>query len=140
MLNFKKNIEEALANFEGVFTSFDIMKKYLVEFNDTPNSYEKLDEQSRQKVDHAVELLVQNARVTETRKMQQEHFGPTLAKLRQSADKIVKNLKEDHNFFICFIQLTVIFFQRRDIESENHHHDMIRESIEKTIKEIVPLL
>ncbi|MGL4616636.1 MAG: hypothetical protein ACRCUM_00195, partial [Mycoplasmoidaceae bacterium] len=88
----------------------------------------KLDKEHYDKIQKALDTLVENAKVDEIRKYQQAHFGPLLGKLRTQNEKELSNMfKNDQNAFIDFLQLLSIFFFRKEMESENHSHESIRE-------------
>lgn len=98
----------------------------------------KLDKNDFDKIQKALDTLIENARVDETRKYQQAHFGPLLGKLRTCDEKeLSKMLKNDHNLFIDYLQLLSIFFFRKEMESENHSHHSIREVLNQKSKSIL---
>ncbi|MGL5640204.1 MAG: hypothetical protein ACRDCD_00905 [Mycoplasmoidaceae bacterium] len=98
----------------------------------------KLDKEHYDKIQKALDTLVENARVDEIRKYQQAHFGPLLGKLRTQNEKELSNIfKNDQNAFIDYLQLLSIFFFRREMESENHSHESIREVLSEKSKNIL---
>lgn len=140
MSSFETNTQKALDIFKEILPSYEIRKEFLSHIDDSVSSYEKLELKARERMDLAIQLLVENARVTETRKMQQQNFGPALAILRQEPENIVTHIKNDELFFIQLIQLSVIFLHVHEIESENHSHETIRVTLKKTLAKIIPLL
>lgn len=140
MPNFEKIIQEAFGIFQKVLPDYQTKKDFLINLDSKPSSYESLDENSRQQMNHAVNLLIENAKVTETRKLQQQHFGPALAILRQGSNAILTEIKKSDEFFTQLIQLSVIFLHFKEIENEKHNHDHIREALRKALISITPLL
>lgn len=140
MVNFKKNIDRANSLVGDVFSSYDSIKNFLIEFNKDFNCYEKLDIRKKEKLEEACDLLVSNAMVTETRRMQQKHYGSVITIISESSDKLLDELKNNHEFAISFIQLLLVFFTRKDIESAAHHHDMIRKSITTALNGLITKL
>ena len=140
MPNFEKNTQEALDIFKQILPSYELRKDFFSHIDDKISSYENLLPDLKKKMDEAIELLVDNARDAETRKKQQQNFGPTLAILKQSAEIIVEKIQKDEIFFIELIQLSVIFLHVHEIENKNHSHDNIRLTLKNKIAEIIPLL
>ncbi|MGL5246210.1 MAG: hypothetical protein ACRC8C_01425 [Mycoplasmoidaceae bacterium] len=98
----------------------------------------KLDKDHYDKIQKALDTLVENARVDEMRKYQQAHFGPLLGKLRTQDAKDLSNIfKNDQNAFIDYLQLLSIFFFRKEMESENHSHESIREALSEKSNNIL---
>lgn len=98
----------------------------------------KLDKDHYEKIQKALDTLVENARVDEIRKYQQAHFGPLLGKLRTQDEKeLAEMFKNDENAFIDYLQLLSIFFFRKEMESENHSHESIRQVLDKKSQSIL---
>ena len=101
----------------------------------------KLDKDHYEKIQKALDTLVENARVDEIRKYQQAHFGPLLGKLRTQDEKeLAEMFKNDENAFIDYLQLLSIFFFRKEMESENHSHEAIRQVLDKISQSILKVL
>ncbi len=141
MDNFKENIDLCRKLFLEVLNTNELRITFIEKSLEDESYYSNLPVEQKVKLDQAVELLISNARVEETRKMQQAHFGPIMGKINSSdIDSVVNFLKNDEIAFIDYIQLLTIFFFRKDIESENHHHDKIRDLMGKTSREIIKKL
>lgn len=98
----------------------------------------KLDKDHYEKIQKALDTLVENARVDEIRKYQQAHFGPLLGKLRTQDEKeLAEMFKNDENAFINYLQLLSIFFFRKEMESENHSHESVRQALDKKSQSIL---
>ena len=79
-----------------------------------PNSDpSKLDKDHYEKIQKALDALVEYARVDEIRKYQRAHFGPLLGKLRTQGEKeLAEMFINDENAFIDYLQLLAIIFFR----------------------------
>ncbi len=138
MDNFKENIDLCRKLFLEVLNTNDSRLAFIENALEDEDYYNNLPIEQKSKLDKAVEILISNARVEETRKMQQAHFGPLLGRIGSlDSDSLVELLKNDEITFIDYIQLLTIFFFRRDIESENHHHDRIRDLMGVTSQKII---
>ncbi len=135
---FNQNIKVARDLFLEVFKDNDSRVSFLEKSLKDDNYLDKVEDSDKTKINKAVDLLIENARVEERRKMQQAHFGPLIGKMRVlEAKEIAQLLKNDEEIFIDFLQLLIIFLFRKDIESENHSHDAIREVLYKKCNEIL---
>ncbi|MGL4647355.1 MAG: hypothetical protein ACRCVI_01365 [Mycoplasmoidaceae bacterium] len=136
--DFDKNIKLSRELFLKAFHNNDQRIEFLEKGIEDEKYLDKLDPAIKKDIDDGINILIANARVTETRKMQQAHFGPLLGKIRVLEGKQIAHLlKDDEQLFNDFLQLLIIFFFRKDIETDNHSHDAIREVLQNKVKMIV---
>jgi hypothetical protein len=141
MDNFKNNIDLCRKLFLEVLDTNDSRIAFIENALADENYFNNLPIDKKSKLDEALEILISNARVDEIRKMQQAHFGPLLGKINSlDIEALIELLKNDENAFIDYIQLLTIFYFRKDIETENHHHDKIRDLMDVTSKKIIKII
>lgn len=130
---FKNAIDKAVNNFQYVYPTHADKIGFLkelesknVDFINT-HKYKALLEES-------MNLLVANAKVTETRKMQQQLILPLLAKMFQKvpASEINADFEKDSRAFTLFCITALSFkFEKTMKEHAETHHKNIIEVIDK---------
>lgn len=137
---FKENMDKSISNFDSVYPTFNDKVSFLKELEndkDFINNHPK-----KELLNESMDLLVKNAKVTETRKMQQEFLMPILALLfqRKHVDEVVSNFKENPlNFTLfCITALSFKFESTMKDHGETHHKNII-EVLNKYTSEISKL-
>lgn len=134
---FNLNMDKAINNFQYIYPSFSDKIKFLKELNSSPdllsnNKYRNLLEES-------MYLLVKNAKITETRKMQQKLILPILTKLFQHVpvDEVSKDFEKDQKSFAIFCITALSFKYESTMKSHGEeHHKNIIEVLEKYTSEL----
>lgn len=137
---FKENMDKSINNFNSVYPSvrdkIDFLKKLESDSNFIENHPKK------DLLNESMELLVENARVTETRKMQQEFIIPVLGMLfqRKPVEEVMKSFEENplHFTLFCITALSFKFEKTMKDHGESHHKNII-EVLDKYTSEISKL-
>ncbi len=80
-------------------------------------------------------LLIENAMITETRKMQQQYYGPILGEIVK--DEFAKNFESNQEFRNKFLQLMVIFLSKDNLHDKHaEHHKFIEKNILSALEKI----
>lgn len=129
---FNSNIQKAIIDFESIYSSFEKKISFIkaIELdNDFLNNHP-----NKQILEQIMNLLVENAKVTETRKMQQKYLMPVLVPLLQNepCEKILDIFQNDSKTFTMFCIVLLAFrFENSIKEHVDTHHKNIIEALNK---------
>lgn len=129
---FNSNIQKAIIDFESIYSSFEKKISFIkaIELdNDFLNNHP-----NKQILEQIMNLLVENAKVTETRKMQQKYLMPVLVPLLQNepCEKILDIFQNDNKTFTMFCIVLLAFrFENSIKEHADTHHKNIIEALNK---------
>lgn len=134
---FKENMDKSINNFNSVYSTFEDKIGFLKELENNSNFIE--NHPHKDLLNESMELLVKNAKVTETRKMQQEYIMPILGMLfqRRPVEEVLKSFKDNPLNFTLFCITTLSFkFERTMKDHGETHHKNIIEVLDKYASEI----
>lgn len=137
---FKENMDKSINNFNSVYPTFKDKINFLKELENNDNFIE--NHLNKDLLNESMELLVKNAKVTETRKMQQEFIMPILGLLfqRKPVEEVIKSFEQNPLNFTLFCITTLSFkFERTMKDHGETHHKNIIEVLDKYTSEISKL-
>lgn len=137
---FKENMDKSINNFNSVYPTFKDKINFLKELENNDNFIE--NHPNKDLLNESMELLVKNAKVTETRKMQQEFIMPILGLLfqRKPVEEVIKSFEQNPLNFTLFCITTLSFkFERTMKDHGETHHKNIIEVLDKYTSEISKL-
>ncbi len=134
---FNLNMDKAINNFQYVYPTYQDKLFFLKELKNNPNLLDS--HKHKNLLEESMYLLVKNAKVTETRKMQQKLILPILTKLFQHApvSEVSKEFEQDQKAFaiFCITALSFKFENTMKDHGETHHKNII-EVLEKYTSEL----
>lgn len=137
---FKENMDKSINNFNSVYPTFKDKINFLKELENNDNFIE--NHPNKDLLNESMELLVKNAKVTETRKMQQEFIMPILGLLfqRKPVEEVIKSFEQNPLNFTLFCITTLSFkFERTMKDHGETYHKNIIEVLDKYTSEISKL-
>lgn len=137
---FKENMDKSINNFNSVYPTFKDKINFLKELENNDNFIE--NHPNKDLLNESMELLVKNAKVAETRKMQQEFIMPILGMLfqRKPVEEVIKSFEQNPLNFTLFCITTLSFkFERTMKDHGETHHKNIIEVLDKYTSEISKL-
>lgn len=135
-IEFELNIKKAFEVFEKIFASIEFSKEIIKENNNTANIKNILNSNDIEEINYAIELLNKNARVTETRRMQQAYFGNTLKNI--GSENIKEEFENNKEFRIQYLMLLFVFKIFASEEDKNiEHHRFIIKAIDDSIVKLL---
>lgn len=131
-IEFELNIKKAFEVFEKIFASVEFSKEIIRENDNVANVKNILNSNDIEEINYAIELLNKNARITETRRMQQAYFGNTLKNI--GSQNIKEQFEQDKDFRIQYLMLLFVFKIFASEEDKNiEHHRFIIKAIDDSI-------
>ena len=121
MNNFEQKIKQVNNIFKNVFNDLNISKEFVRSFlKEQELTLSVLTSEQVSDIKKAINILIENAKLVETRKMQQQHFMPLFAKI---GDKnFVNNFNKDEEFRLMFIQLLIVFLDKTNLDDKDAKH------------------
>lgn len=135
---FNENMETSVNAFNSVYPSYEDKINFLKLLNNQNKDFIEQHEH-KDKLLLAMNLLVENAREAETRKLQQQFIMPILVPLFQheSVEKVAESFKNNPKNFTIFC-ITALSFKFEDSikgHAETHHKNII-DVLEKYTSEL----
>lgn len=135
---FEKNTKKSINNFEKVYRTYDEKISFLKKALENPKFIETIKKSDL--IKESINLLVENAKVTETRKMQQASLMPIIQLMFSDAsiDEFKKAMKENPTQFTLFCIMYIAFQYDTTMKHHGHnHHANIINSLDKYVKGII---
>lgn len=134
---FEQNTKKCVDNFEKIYGSYDEKISFLKKAVENPTFIETIKDSDL--IKESINLLVENAKVTETRKMQQANLMPIIQLMfsNVSIEEFKKIMKEDSRKFTLFCVMYIAFQYDTTMKEHGHdHHANIISSLDKYVKGI----
>lgn len=137
---FDKNMKKSLTNFETIYKTYEDKISFLKSAQKDPTFIENIEQSNL--IKESIHLLVENAKVTETRKMQQAYLMPTIQMMFQnvSVEDFAKEMKNKPEIFSAFCIMYISFFYDPMMKDHgNQHHENIIKSLNKYVSGLINL-
>lgn len=138
--NFNANLKKCVENFESLFNTYDQKISFLKKAIENPHFIETIE--NGHLIKESINLLVQNAMVTETRKMQQAHMMPLIKLMFSNVpiEQFIKQMKDNPADLTSVCLLYIAFqFDPTMKDHANKHHVDILESLNKYVRGLTGL-
>lgn len=133
---FELNIKKVNDIFKKTFSNLDICEKFVRLFaTNNELDFSQFNDNEKNEIDESVKTLVENARIFETRKLQQQYFMNVL-ELTASED-FVNKFKNNEEFRMKYMQLLIVFNHKSNMHDKDaKHHIFIEEKLLSSAKKI----
>lgn len=134
---FELNITKVNNIFKEIFVDFDFVEKFMrLFFQNRELNEEILNKEQVNKIKEALQLLVANAMVTETRKMQQNYYMEVISTIQ--SNNFNGAFLNNNDFRLKFLELMIMFLDKNNSHhNDAPHHVFIVNAIENAIKEYI---
>lgn len=133
--NSQINLSQLMNQFAIIFNKIDSVV-FLNKLLNNEDYWSMISNDEKAEIENMINIMVQNARVEETRKEQQKFFYPILAAINQP--NVKEKFQSDEVFKSSFIALSLIFLA--GFHAMNHkdeaHHDFISNNLKEAILKI----